>query len=186
MKKEKQGFRVLPDRPTAVVSMIAFALCIPAQILGYADRLGEPLIALTLVFFPVLAAARMIAVILRIGRNALWFSSFAVFIGVLGFAFKLVIDPRGLSLLHHVSAAVLYVAIVALWALTALYVIRTKWVLALLFLIPFFKHVLADDLPVLLGAAAPLSASAWLKECSMLSFMLALSFCAASFEEIGQ
>ena len=96
------------------------------------------------------------------------------------------IDPRGTGQAHHVSAIILYLAIVALWSLTVLYVIKTKWVLAILFLIPFFKHILINDLPVLLGAAAPVSASMWLKEFSMLFFMLALSFCAMSFEKDDQ
>lgn len=181
--KEKPGFCLRAERPAAIVSLLAFAFCIPMQILGYADRLREPIVAAALVFLPVLSAALMIVMILRFGRTALRLSVFPVFIGVLGFAFKLVIDPRGESLLHHASAAVLYVLIVALWALTVFYVIRTKWVLTVFFLIPFCKHVFADDLPVLLKMSAPIPASVWFKELSMLSFMLALSFFAFSFEK---
>ena len=117
-------------------------------------------IAAALVFLPVLSAVWMIAMILFFGRRDLRLSIFPVFIGVLGFAFKLGIDPRGESLLHHASAAVLSLGIVVLWALTVLYVIKTKWVLTILFLIPFFKHLFLDDLPVLLGTAPPLSAAA--------------------------
>lgn len=183
MKKEKQGFRIEPTRPAAIISALAFALCIPMQILGYAERMNEPIVASALVGLPVLSALLMIAVDLRIGRNALWFSVAAVSVGVLGFVFKLVFDPRGTSLLHHVSAGVLYIGIVALWALTVFFVIKTKWILAGLFLIPFLKHLFIDDAPVLLGTAEPISASMWFKEISMLSFMLALSLCAMSFEK---
>ena len=183
MKKDRQGFRADARSPAAIISMLAFALCIPLQILGYADRLKEPIIAAAVVFLPVLSALLMIAVMLKFGRTALWLSIFAVFIGVLGFVFKLMIDPRETSQLHHISAIALYVGIVVLWALTVLYVIKTKWVLTILFLIPFFKHVLVNDLPVLLGTAAPVPVSTWLKEFSMLSFMLALSFYALSFEK---
>ena len=80
------------------------------------------------------------------------------------------------------APGLLYLAIVALWALTVLYVIKTKWVLAILFLFPFFKHIFVNDLPVLLGAVPPVPASVWLKECSMLCFMLALFFYALSME----
>ena len=180
---DPRGFRLSPRRPAAVLSMLAFALCIPLQILGYAEQLRHPLIAVTLVFLPVLRALLMIIMILHFGRDRLWLSIFPVFIGVLGFAFKLVLDPRGESFLHHASAALLYLGIVALWALTVLYLIRTKWVLAVLFLLPFLKHILVNDLPVLLGAAAPVSASTWLKEGCILSFLLALFFCALSFEK---
>lgn len=183
--RERQGFRINAGCPTAVVSMLAFAFCIPLQIMGYADRLNDPVVAVALVFLPALSALLMIVVIL-LGRNFLRLSIFPVFIGVLGFFFKLMIDPRGTGHAHHVSAIILYLAIVALWSLTVLYVIRTKWILAILFLIPFFKHILINDIPVLLGAAAPVSAATWLKEFSMLFFMLALSFCAMSFEKDNQ
>ena len=183
MERKKQGFRIGEGRASAIVSALAFALCVPMQILGYAGGMNEPLVAVTLVAFPVLSAVLMIAVDLKIGRNALRFSIFPVFLGVLGFAFKLMMDPRGESLLHHASAIVLYVAIVALWALTVLYVIKTKWVLTILFLIPFCKHVLVNDLPILTGAAAPVGAETWFKEISILSFLLALFFCALSFEK---
>ena len=183
MERVKQGFRIDARRPAARVSVLAFALSVPMQILGYADMLHDPLVAGTLVSLPVLGALGMIAAILVFGREKLRFSILPVFIGHQGFAFKLVIDPRGDSMLHHVSAVVLYIAIVALWALTVFYVIRTKWVLVILFLIPFCKHIFVNDLPVLLGAAAPVPASTWLKECSMLCFMLALSFCALAFEK---
>ena len=186
MNKVKQGLRVDARRPTAIVSMLAFAFIIPMHILGYADRLNRPAEAVTLVLFPVTSAFLMIVVMLKFGRKALWVSVFPVSLGVLGFVFKLMIDPRGTSLLHHASAIVLYLAIVALWSLTVLYVIRTKWILALLFPVPFFKHIIMDDIPVLIGATPPISASAWMKEFSMLFFMLALSLCAESFEHAGQ
>ena len=183
MKTEKQGFRLRAGRPTAILSAICFALCIPLQILGYADSLKDPVVAGALVFLPLLSAVLMIAMILKFGRDALWLSLFAVCIGVLGFVVKLLLDPRETSLPHHVAAAALYLGIIVLWALTVLYVIRTKWVLTVLFLIPFFKHILMNDLPVLLGKVPPVPASTWLKEGSMLSFMLALSLFAASFEK---
>ena len=183
MKRENPGFRIGPRRPAAAASMLLFALCVPAQALGYADRLGEPAVAALLVFLPVLSAVLMIAAVLRFGRNDLRSSVFPVCVGVLGFAYKLVMDPREEGLLHHLSAAVLYIAVVALWALTVFYVVKTKWVLAILFLLPFFKHLLVNDLPVLLGTAAPVGAATWFKELSMLSFMLACSFFAMAFEK---
>ena len=186
MKKEKQGFRVDYRRPAAIASMLAFAFCIPTLIMGYADRLNEPIIAAVVVLLPVLGAALMIAAIVFFGRTALWMTAFPVCLGVIGFAFKLVIDPNGQSVLHHISAVVLYFMLVLIWALTVFYVIRTKWILAVLLIIPFIKHIFVNDLPVLTGAAASISASSWLKEACILSFLLALFFCAVSFEDTNQ
>ena len=183
MRTEKHGFRIIARHPAAIISMAAFALCIPTQILGYAHRLNEPLIAVPVVFLTVLSAVLMIVMTLKFGQKALWVSIFPVVIGVLGFAFKLFIDPREGSLLHHISAAVLYAAIIVIWSLTVLYIIRTKWLLVILFLVPFLKHVMLNDLPVLLGTADPVSVSTWMKELCMLFFMLAMTFSAMSFEK---
>ena len=72
--------------------------------------------------------------------------------------------------------------IIVLWALTVFYIIKTKWILTILFMVPFIKHICMNDIPALLGAADPMPASVWLKEFSMLFMMLALSLCALSFE----
>ncbi len=96
------------------------------------------------------------------------------------------IDPRGQTLLHHIAAAVLYLMIVLIWALTVFYIIKTKWILAVIFILPFLKHIFVNDIPVLTGAAAAVSASTWLKEFSMLSFLLALFFCVVSFDDTKQ
>ena len=94
MKKEKQGFWVDCRRPTAIASILAFAFSIPMLIMGYADRLHEPLIASTVVLLPVLGAALMIAVIIFYGRTKLWLTVFPVFLGVIGFFFKLSLKSR--------------------------------------------------------------------------------------------
>ena len=63
-----------------------------------------------------------------------------------------------------------FIGIVVIVALTVCYVIKTKWVLAGLFLIPLAKHLFVNDLPVLLGTVAPVSGVIWLKEACMLCF----------------
>ena len=183
MTTEKPGFQINSKRPAAVISTLAFALCVPSQIMGYSDRLNDLKTTAALVFLPVLSALLMIAVILSQSKKAVRFSVFPVFIGVLGFAFKLMMDPRGTSLLHHISAIVLYIGIIVLWALTVLFIIKTKWILVILFPIPFFKHLFNDDIPVLLGVAAPVPASTWFKEICILSFLLALFCFAVSLEK---
>lgn len=180
---KRKSFKINPKRPTAVAAVIALALSIPMQIAGYADRLGEPAIALMLVLLPVLSAFLMILVMLMFGQDRLWLSIVPLSMGVVSFFFKLVVDPRGTSMIHHIAASILYVAVIMLWALTVFYVIKTKWVLALLFMIPFVKHIAMNDIPVLLGTAEPVAISIWLKEFSMLLLMLGLSLCAMSFDK---
>lgn len=186
MKTERKGFHIEAKRPTAVASMAAFACSIPLQIMGYADRIHEPAIAVMLVLLDVMCAALMIIVMLKYGRNALWLSVFPVFFGVMSFAYKLVVDPRGTTLAHHIAAGALFSGIVVLWALTVFYVIKTKWVLTILFMIPLAKHILMNDVPIWLGMSDPVPSTIWLKEFSMLFLMLGLSLCAMSFETSDQ
>ncbi len=171
-------YRTLP----AILSCIMFALSVPFRILGYAEHFDKPFFVITQVVLPSLCAVLMIVSIIFFGKDRLWISVFPLTLGVLSFFFKLFIDPRYTGMLHHVAAGLLYAVIVALWLLTVLYVIKTKWILVGLFTIPLLIHIFGEDLPVILGKAAPLSSSMWLKEASILSIMLALIFCAISFK----
>ncbi|MBQ7595469.1 MAG: hypothetical protein IJU45_02255 [Clostridia bacterium] len=183
IKNNNSGFYVDYKSPAAIISMIAFALAVPFRLIGYADKILEPMYGITQVLLPVLCSVLMIVVLIKKGRDALWLSVIPVSLGVLSFIFKLFIDPRSVSFLHHAAAILLYLAIIVLWLLTVIYVIKTKWVLTILFILPFIKHIIMDDIPVLLGKAPAISSDMWFKELSMLLTMVALSFCAASFKK---
>lgn len=181
MKKLNSRFYVDYKRPLAILSMVAFALAVPFRLLGYADKLLDPMYGITQVLLPVLCSVLMIAVLIWKGKDALWLSVIPVALGILSFMFKLFIDPRKVTFLHHAAAIVLYLAVIVLWLLTVIDVIKTKWVLVVLFILPFFKHLLMDDLPILLGKAPNISMDMWFKELSMLLTMVSLSLCAAAF-----
>ncbi len=183
MKKNDLRFWVDFKHPAAIFSMIAFALAVPFRLIGYADKMSEPIYSITQVLLPVLCSVLMIAVIIFKGKDAFWLSVIPVALGVISFMVKLFIDPRKVSFLHHAAAIVLYLAVIVLWLLTVLYVIKTKWVLVILFILPFFKHLLMDDLPIFLGKAPMISADMWFKELSMLLTMVALSLCALAFQK---
>ena len=183
MEKNHPRFYVDYKRPAAVISMVAFALAVPFRLIGYADKLTEPIYSITQVLLPVLCSVLMIAFIIKKGKDAFWLSVIPVALGVISFMFKLFIDPRSVSFLHHFAAIVLYLAVIVLWLLTVLYIIKTKWVLVVLFILPFFKHVLMDDLPIFLGKSPMISADMWFKELSMLLTMVALSLCALAFQK---
>ncbi len=183
MDKKISPFKLNYLRPTAIISIIAFILSVILRIAGYAGRLDEPLFAFSQVALPTCSILLMVMVMIRFGQKSLWLSIFPVILGVISFVFKLFIDPRDVSFLHHFAAIILYIAISALWGLTVLRIMNSKWPLVVLFLIPFIKHILLDDLPIILGMAPPLATDKLLMEFSMLLTMLALSLCALSFEE---
>ena len=168
---------------TAIISILALSLSIPFGVLSCAGRLNDPFYIITQAGLSSLSLALLIAIIIRYGQKKLWLSIFPVSLGVLSFIFKLFIDPRGKSILHHTAAILLYIAIITLWLLTVLYIIKSKWVLVILFTLATLKHIILDDIPVLLGKAAPISTAMWLKECSILLTMVGLAFCAASFKK---
>lgn len=183
MKSINSWFYVDYKSPAAILSMIAFALAIPFRLIGYADKMFVPIYGITQVLLPVLCSVLMIAFLIAKGKKALWLTVIPVFLGVLSFMFKLFIDPRSVSFLHHAAAVLLYLAVVALWLLTVIYVIKTKWVLVILFILPFIKHIFMDDLPIFLGKAPMIPQDMWFKELSMLLTMVALSLCAVSFKK---
>ncbi len=183
MKKNHPVFCVDFKHPAAIISMIAFALAVPFRLMGYADKITEPIYGITHALLPVLCSVIMIAVIIAKGKTAFWLSVIPVALGVISFMFKLFIDPRSVSFLHHAAAVLLYLAVIVLWLLTVLYVIKTKWVLVILFILPFIKHLFMDDLPIFLGKAPMISADMWYKELSMLLTMVALSLCALAFKK---
>ncbi len=183
MKKQRLCFQVDYKTPAAIVSMILFALVVPFRLLGYADKMSQPVYSITQVLLPVLCSVLMIVVMIKKGKDAFWLSVIPVALGVISFMIKLFIDPRKVSFLHHAAAVVLYLAVIVLWLLTVQYRIRTKWVLVVLFILPFFKHLLMDDLPIFLGKAPMIPADMWFKELSMLLTMVALSFCALAFQK---
>lgn len=183
MQNKNQGFYVDYKTPAAIISMIAFALAVPFRLIGYADKVFDPIYGITQVLLPVLCSVLMIVILIKKGKDALQLSVIPVSIGVASFIFKLFIDPRSVSFLHHAGAILLYLAIIVLWYLTVIYVIKTKLVLVILFILPFIKHIVMDDLPIFLGKAPAISSDMWFKEISMLLTMAALSFCAASFKK---
>ncbi|MCR5782427.1 MAG: hypothetical protein K6G90_06770 [Clostridia bacterium] len=183
MKKNHPVLCIDWKSPAAIISMIAFALAVPFRLIGYADKITDPMYGITQVLLPVLCSVLMIVFLIKKGKDALWLTVIPVFLGVLSFMFKLFIDPRSVSFLHHAAAVVLYLAVIALWLLTVIYVIKTKWVLVILFILPFIKHVFMDDMPIFLGKAPMIPADMWFKELSMLLTMVALSLCALSFRK---
>ncbi len=176
-------FKVDFKKRSALISLVSLALSIPLRIAGYYEFWGRPLFLITQVFLPVLCAALMIIILIKYGKTKLIISTIPVSLGVLSFVFKLFIDPRFDSLLHHIVCALLYSAIIILWFFTVSGKIRSKWIIVILFALPFLFHIFVEDARVLLGYSSVLSASMWLKEFSMLCMMFGLSMCGLSFEK---
>ena len=186
MKDNKKNLYIDYKSPMAIVSYLFFLASIPFRILGYSEHFNAPFIFITQVILPIACAIFMIIAFIAFGRRALWISAIPLSLGVLSFVFKLFIDPRYTGLLHHIACAILYSMIVLLWILTIKSIIKTKWILAAIFLAPILIHLFIEDLPILLGKAAPLPTSMWLKEGSMLCIMFALLFCTLSFRSETQ
>ena len=97
---------------------------------------------------------------------------------ILGAVFFIVRSLGFESMVHTVLCILLYAAVIALYTGTVFGVIRTKWILAALFGLPFLYHIFVEDLPALRDTANPVSFSGGMQEMSVLCIMLGL-FCLA-------
>lgn len=173
-KREHMRFYIERTNIFAILCMILMVLSVLFRILGSQGRWQDAFYVITQVVLIALCALFMILVILFFGKNKIWLSSIPVFLGVVSFVFKLFINPRFTGVFHHVLCVLLYSAIVLLWVLSVTGIIRTKWLLVIIFALPLLVHLFIEDLPVLIGSAAPLSMSAWMQEFSMLCIMSGL------------
>lgn len=176
MKKERVHFYIQRNSFPAAASAVCMVLSFLFRLCGYADRWDDTLFSFTQIILPGAASVLMILVIIIFGKTRIWLSSIPVLLGVVSFAFKLFLDPRYHTILHHVLCCILYSCIVLFWIITMDGIIRTKWPLLITFMIPLLVHIYIEDVPVILGTGSPLSRSQWLQEGGMICIMLGLIF----------
>ena len=122
---------------------------------------------------PMASALLFIFCLLVLGRVALWSTAVPLLMGVAFFIIKAFTFE---STVHTVLCVLLYVLIAVLWCGTVFNLIRTKWLLPELFLLPFIYHIAVEDLPALQNTAQPVTFAAGMEEMSILCIMLALFF----------
>ena len=173
MKTEKIKFYTERNSFGVQAMIILMALSVAFRVIGCWGLWSDRSFALAQIALPIGSALLLIAFVWLFGKRALWTTFIPVILGAVFF----IVKSLGFeSMVHTVLCILLYAAVIALYTGTVFGVIRTKWILAALFGLPFLYHIFVEDLPALRDTANPVSFSSGMQEMSVLCIMLGL-FC---------
>ena len=160
--------------------VILLALSVVFRIIGCWGLWNDRNFAILQIALPVFSALFMIASVELFGKRALWVSFLPVLLGAVFF----IIKSLGFeSLLHTILCIVLYVAVIVLYFCTVFNILPTKWVLVLLFGLPFLYHIFVEDLAALRDTENPVSFASGMQEMGVLCIMLGLFFLSLSMKK---
>ncbi|MBR1455553.1 MAG: hypothetical protein IJ594_00155, partial [Oscillospiraceae bacterium] len=171
--KPKIRFYTERDSFGVEAAVILLSLSIVFRLIGCWGLWTDRTFLITQIALPVASALLFIVLLLLLGRVALWSTALPLLAGVAFFVIKAFTFD---STLHTVLCVLLYVLIAVVYCGTVFNLIRTKWLLVPLFLLPFLYHVFVEDLQALQNTAAPVTFADGMQEMSVLSIMLALFF----------
>ncbi len=160
--------------------VILMALSIAFRIIGCWGLWNDHNFAVLQIALPIVSALLYILSIWFFGKHAVWLSFVPV---VLGAVFFIVKSLGFESKLHMILCILLYIGVIALYFCTVFGIIRTKWFLVLLFLLPFLYHIFVEDLAALRDVSNPVSFADGMQEMSVLCVMLGLFFTALSLKK---
>ena len=173
MKTEKIKFYTERNSFGVQAMIILMALSVAFRVIGCWGLWSDRSFALSQIALPIGSALLLMVFVWLFGRRALWTTFIPVILGAVFF----IVKSLGFeSMVHTVLCILLYAAVIALYTGTVFGVIRTKWILAALFGLPFLYHIFVEDLPALRDTANPVSFSSGMQEMSVLCIMLGL-FC---------
>lgn len=136
--------------------------------------------ALLYIGLPEFSALLFILTIALLGKHRVWPS----FIPVWGLCAFLVLDARLYSdELSMLICVVAYVLIAILYFCTVVNILSTKWVLAVIALLPFLYHILVLDIKALQDTEHPVLFTTGVRELSVLCMLLSLLFIALAMKK---
>ena len=160
--------------------VILLSLSIAFRVIGCWGLWADRNFLMLQIALPVISALLLIVSVLLLGKRALWISFIPVLLGAVFF----IIKSLGFeSMLHTILCIVLYVAVIVLYFCTVFGILPTKWVLVILFGLPFLYHIFVEDLAVLRDTENPVSFAAGMQEMGVLCIMLGLFFLSLSMKK---
>ena len=154
-------------------AVILLAIAIIFRIIGSIGMWNNRVDAIMLVLLPVMCCLLLILCIILFGKKGFFLSFIPVLLGVVFFVFKSLSFE---SWMHTVLCVILYVVVAVIYTATVIGWIHTKWLLPVLFGLPFIYHVAAEEIPALIKTPESVSFAAGMQEMSVLCIMAAL-FC---------
>ena len=180
MKTERVRFYTERSSFGVQAMVILMALSIVFRIVGCWGLWNDHGYAITQIALPIVSALLFMACVWLLGRRAHWLSFIPV---VLGAVFFIIQSLSFENKIRMILGILLYVAVIALYFCTVFGVIRTKWILVLLFGLPFLYHIFVEDLKALRDTANPVSFYAGMQEMGVLCIMLGLFFLSLSMKK---
>ncbi len=160
--------------------MILLSLSIVFRVIGCWGLWTDRNFLMLQIALPVFSALLLIVSVLLLGKRALWVSFIPVLLGAVFF----IIKSLGFeSMLHTILCIVLYVAVIVLYFCTVFGILPTKWVLVILFGLPFLYHIIVEDLAALRNTENPVSFAVGMQEMGVLCIMLGLFFLSLSMKK---
>ena len=154
-------------------AVILLAMAIIFRLIGCIGMWSNRVDAIMLVLLPVLCCLLLILCVILLGKKGFFLSFIPVLLGVVFFVFK----SLGFeSWMHTVLCVILYVVVAVIYTATVIGWIHTKWLLPVLFGLPFIYHVAVEDIPALVKTPESVTFAAGMQEMSVLCIMAAL-FC---------
>ena len=154
-------------------AVILLAMAIIFRLIGCIGMWSNRVDAIMLVLLPVLCCLLLILCIVLLGKKGFFLSFIPVLLGVVFFVFKSLSFE---SWMHTVLCVILYVVVAVIYTATVIGWIHTKWLLPVLFGLPFIYHVAVEDIPALIKTPESVTFAAGMQEMSVLCIMAAL-FC---------
>lgn len=183
MKSDRVKFYVERNSFGVQAMVILMAMSVVFRLIGCWGLWNDRNYALLQIALPVVSALLYIICVWLMGKHALWISFVPVVLGAVFFIVKSLSFENNL---HMILCILLYIAVIALYFCTVFGILRTKWILVLLFGLPFLYHIFVEDLAALRNTETPVSFAAGMQEMGVLCIMLGLFFVALSMKKSVQ
>lgn len=136
---------------------------------------------ITQIILPIASGLLFILLLAFLGKHALWTTFLPVLGGVAFFVLKAL---KFEDATHMLLCLLLYAVVAIFYCGTVFTLIRTKWLLVPLFLLPFCYHVGVEDIARLRDTVNPVTFAEGMQEMSVLCIMLSLLFTALAMKKL--
>ena len=181
MKETRIKFYVERSGFWTEASLIFMALAIVFRVIGCWGLWNDRYFLLTQIILPIVSGLVFILLLALLGKHALWTTFLPVLGGVAFFVLKALTFENTTQML---LCLLLYAVVAIVYCGTVFTLIRTKWLLVPLFLLPFLYHVGVEDIARLRDTVNPVTFTDGMQEMSVLCIMLALLFTSLAMKKM--
>ena len=181
MKNEKIKFYVERTGFWTEAALIFMTLAIVFRVIGCWGLWDDRYFLMTQILLPIVSGLLFILLLALLGKHALWTTFLPVLGGVAFFVLKALTFENTTQML---LCLLLYAAVAVLYCGTVFTLIRTKWLLVPLFLLPFLYHVGVEDIARLRDTVNPVTFTDGMQEMSVLCIMLSLLFTSFAMKKL--